>query len=109
LDEALVNEASHFPAKRVHFPHKVAFGKPAYRRIAGKRADTVGVLGYKQARKAKPRDGKGSLYARVSPAYNYTIIIHKVNAPSTRIVSKEAHTRKGARWGYLYFLQYIFY
>jgi hypothetical protein len=49
LDEAPVNEASHFSAKRIYFPHKIAFGKAAYGGIAGKRPDTVGVLGYEQA------------------------------------------------------------
>jgi aldehyde:ferredoxin oxidoreductase len=97
LDEASVNEASHFSAKRVHFPHKVAFGKSAYRRIAGKRANTVRVLGYEQAREAKPRNGEGSLDARVASAYNYTIVIHKKNAMSIRMVSKEGRTRKMAR------------
>jgi hypothetical protein len=76
LDEAFINEPSHFPAQSVDFPYKIPFGKPAYSRIAGKSADTVGFLGNEQAGKAKPRNGKGSLYARMSSAYNYTIIIH---------------------------------
>jgi hypothetical protein len=62
-------------AKGVHFPYKVAFGKPPHGGIAGERAYAVGVLGNKEGGKSKPGRRQSGFNAGVAAAYDNAPVI----------------------------------
>ena len=78
LNAGLIGIDTHFPAQSVQFPHEMAFGRAADRRIAGHHGDIVHGKGRKQGMTANAGCRQCRFNARMTcPDYDY--IIHPGN------------------------------